>query len=128
MMFDPGNLPDLDLTNIAGGAAPELFKRELVDVLRNIADVNTDPKACRTITLEVRLYPSAQRDTIAVELGCKSKMVAVNAAGGTAVLGKRNGKLVAWAADFTQPELFDKTTAKAPLSVADRRAGAASES
>ncbi len=120
-MFDPGNLPDLDLANLANGAAPELFKRELVDVLRNIADPNTDAKTVRSITLEVRFYPNAQRDTIGIELGCKSKTVAVNAAAGNAILGKRNGKLVAWSADFTQPELFEKPA----LSVADRRAGEA---
>lgn len=120
-IFDPGDLPDLELANVAAGAAPLAFRRELAEVLANIADETTDAVAPRTITLVVRFLPSTDRQTIGIEVGCKSKLVASMSAAGTAVFGKQNGQLKAWAADFAQPELFDEPVTT--LSVADRRAG-----
>lgn len=101
------DLKELTLTNIAGGAAPELFARELADVMRNIDDVNTEPKGARTITIQVRFYPGADRQTIGAEVAVSSKLAAVTSAAGTVLMGRKNGKLAAFVGDFTQPGLFD---------------------
>lgn len=42
----------LNIGNICGGAVPELFEHEIAKMMENIADVNTDPEAKRSLTLE----------------------------------------------------------------------------
>jgi hypothetical protein len=52
--------PIVTLSNIAGGAVPELFEHELQKVLANIADPNSDPSATREITLKFRFKPNTK--------------------------------------------------------------------
>lgn len=64
----------MNLSNIGGGAAMEIFDLELAKVLRNIMDPNTDPKAIREIVIKVRFRPDDDRDLGAVEVVGGSKL------------------------------------------------------
>ena len=94
----------LSLKNIAKGAVPEIFQRELETVLKNINDINTYAVEKRKITLEFEFKPNAERDVIDCTVLAKSKLVGVKAATGTAYCG--NGKM--YSRDPNQTE-FDMT-------------------
>jgi hypothetical protein len=101
-------LPDetLDLMNIANGAAIELFDHQLAKVMENIADLNTDSKAARTITLKVTFAPFPDRSGALVELKCTSSLVGTTPAQGKVFVTKRGGRLVALPEDRSQTPLF----------------------
>ena len=70
------NTPEkVNLSNIGGGVANELFLRELETVLENMADINTDPKAAREINIKFKFVPNTRRDAGEVEVRCNSKLV-----------------------------------------------------
>ncbi|MFA5659676.1 MAG: hypothetical protein WC900_10400 [Oscillospiraceae bacterium] len=64
----------LTLLNIGDGAAQELFDEQLQKVLKNIADVNTEDKAERTITLKITFKPDEKREFSAVSIQATSKL------------------------------------------------------
>lgn len=64
------------LRNLASGAVEELFDEELQNVLRNIADPNTDPETAREITIKVRIKPDEERQLGGVTVGVTSKLAA----------------------------------------------------
>jgi hypothetical protein len=66
----------VSLETIANGAVVERFNDELLKVLENIQDPNTDATAARTITLKVTLKPSEDRDMAGVDISCTSKTAA----------------------------------------------------
>jgi len=70
-MRDPEKV---NLANIGGGVAGELFERELGEVLKNITDINSDPKAIREIKLNVKIKPTDSRDVGLIEISCTSKL------------------------------------------------------
>lgn len=55
-------LERVTLLQLSQGAAGELFDDEFEKVLRNILDINTDPKAKRKISLEIELAPAESRE------------------------------------------------------------------
>ena len=81
------SLETLSLKNVAKGAVPEIFQRELEIVLQNINDTNTYAVEKRKITLEFEFKPNAERDVVDVTVLAKSKLVGVKAATGTAYCG-----------------------------------------
>ena len=99
------------LATLHGGAAGELFQRELARALDNIADPNTPAKAKRTITLQVAIVPDEDRAVGDVVLTVVSKLPGPKAAATRLFFGRRGGKVVAIEADPKQPGLFDE---KAP--------------
>lgn len=100
-----GEFKILDISNFAKGAAPELFERELSEVLKNIDDVNTKADFQREITLKFVIKPNADREEASVSVEAKSKLAPVKVASGQAHFGRRNGKLTAFAQNINQMEL-----------------------
>jgi hypothetical protein len=96
----------LSLENICGGAVEEVFQRELIAILANIADVNTEPEAKRKITFEFTFEPFEDRSGAKVVFACKSKQAPVNAAHGTMFLSRRGSTFVAVPHDPKQARLF----------------------
>src|SRR5690606_25765483 len=68
---------DVTLTNIGGGAAVELFDRELQEVLKNIQDPNTPARKKRLIQIQISLTPNENREHAQVEIHVNSKLAAV---------------------------------------------------
>ena len=58
---------------LGGGAAAEMFDRELEKVLANIYDPNRPYKQPRKITLELTLRPDENRDKVGVSIAVSSK-------------------------------------------------------
>src|SRR5207244_5955141 len=85
----------VSLATLAGGAAVELFQKELDQVVRNIADVNTDPKAAREINLKVKITPSDERDVGDVIVTCASKLGPIKGVRTAFYFGRLRGRLVA---------------------------------
>jgi hypothetical protein len=61
----------IDLTQFADGAVAERFNQELIKVLENIADPNTDPKKARKLTLTVSIAGNEKRDIATVGIQAK---------------------------------------------------------
>lgn len=97
----------LSLANLMGGAAVELFDREMAEVFRNLQDANTPPEKSRRITLEVVFKPFADRSGAEVEVKCESKLRGAGAPKTQIFLGRdKAGKLKAWSRDPRQVQLF----------------------
>lgn len=102
-------MPDcVTLGTIAGGAAVELFQVELDKVLRNIEDVNTDPKAKRRIVLEFIIQPDDARQVGAVGIRCSSKTASLKPVGAVLYFGRQAGAPIAIEVDTQQQKLFDQ--------------------
>ena len=65
---------NLNLSNIANGAVDERFNLELVKVLKNIADLNTDPGKARKITLTVTFKGGTERNMAKVSVDAKTTL------------------------------------------------------
>lgn len=96
------------LNNIGGGALSELFEAELVRVLENIADPNTDAGARRSINISVSFKPKADRSVADVTLTCGSKVAGIKNVDTQLYMGKHQGKLIAVENDPRQSSLFDQ--------------------
>jgi hypothetical protein len=100
------------LVSIGGGAAVELFERELQAVLKSIADVNTDPEALRTITVTVKIKPTPERSMGQVLIDAKSKVPGASPHTTTIYMGRvKTGELVAVESNPKQLS-FDKPPAE----------------
>ena len=62
------------LETLGQGAAVELFNDALADVLRNIADPNTNPEGIREITLKVKVKPGPDRQFGKVAMAATTKL------------------------------------------------------
>lgn len=103
------NLKPVTLETIAGGAVVELFQAELARVLENMADINTDPEAKRTITLSVEFKPEGvKRDNADVKVKCTSKLAGILTINSQIYMGMHNGELVAVENDPRQGSFFDE--------------------
>lgn len=66
---------NINLLNLAGGGAVERFNDALEDVIADIRDVNTDPKATRAITLKVTFKPKdEERDFGDITIDCNTTL------------------------------------------------------
>src|SRR5258708_38078634 len=101
----------LSLENICNGGVPEVFERELSEVLKNIADVNTDPEETRKITFEFIFEPTKDRTGAVVRFRCKSKVAPVEEVSGQCFLQRRGATDVAIAHDPNQARMFDGKSA-----------------
>jgi hypothetical protein len=90
------NKEHLSLANLAGGAAVEAFDHALGEVLENIRDPNTDPKAKREINLKIWIKPNEHRNLGDIGIVCTHK-TAPQATIPTSIIIDRNsdGKAVA---------------------------------
>lgn len=67
----------ITLNGLSNGALQEVFDRELANVLENIQDTNTSPKAVRKITMSIEFKPHETRDIANVVLKADSKLAPV---------------------------------------------------
>lgn len=87
---------ELTLSNLGGGAAEELFTRELKKVLDNIANPNTEADAARDITLKIKFKPGKDRDTMSIGIVASSGLAPFKGHSTIAFIGKDNttGRMV----------------------------------
>lgn len=64
----------MNYANLGGGAAAEMFDRELEKVLANIRDLNHPSADKREITLKVEFKPDESREKARVDISVSSKM------------------------------------------------------
>lgn len=100
------NITKVDLNTICGGALPELFERELLDVMANVADINTDPKKPRRITMTVDIYPHNDRKQCEVELGVTSKTLPVVKVSGSLFIAQKGSSYEGYTTDIRQQDIF----------------------
>lgn len=101
----------LSLSNIARGAAEEIFAEELRRVLDNIADVNSDAEQKRSIVLEFLFEPFEDRSGFEIVIRSKAKLASISSAKGTAFLVRKSGENVAYPHDPRQAALFSEPDA-----------------
>lgn len=97
----------ISLTTICHGGVPEVFDRELKEVLANIADPNTAPEKTRTITMKFVFKPSEDRTGAAVDFTCRASLQPVKMVKSQMYLSRHTGQLKAYAQDARQVALFD---------------------
>lgn len=105
----------LTLVTLKGGTMVELFDRALEQVLKNLADPNTDAQSIRKIKMEVIFKANDDRDQCAVVLKCTPVLAGIKPVGTIAYLGRVKGVLMAVENDPKQGALFDKKTGPTPL-------------
>lgn len=100
----------VQIDTIGAGALKELFAAELKRILDNIADINTDPKAKRTINIALIFKPNLDRDRAEVELKCSTKLAGLLPASTNVFIGRIGGvgPLVAIDNDPKQIKLFEQ--------------------
>jgi hypothetical protein len=98
----------LTLVSLKGGALVELFDRALEQVLKNIADPNTDAESVRKIKMEVAFKADEERTRCAVILKCTPVLAGIKPVGTIAYLGRIKGEWSAVENDPAQGNLFDK--------------------
>jgi len=64
----------INLESFAGGALAEKFNDGFQDVLKNIADPNTDCKKKRKLILELEFQPDEERELSMVNIKVKTKL------------------------------------------------------
>ena len=116
------DLKDVSLTTLKGGAAVELFDRELSRVLENIDDPNTEATEEREITLKLKIKPEDDRSVTAYLLTCKAtKLAGPKTEAGIMYVGRREGGLVGVESDPVQRDMFDPEAGEGIIPIASRR-------
>ena len=109
------NENELDMTNICKCAVPEIFQREVAEVMTNINDCNTNWNTKRKITLEFTFHPFKDRTGATVEMSCKSKLAAVESVEGNVFFAAdHHGAVHAYARDPHQAALFAAQQVETP--------------
>ena len=72
-------LVEIDLNSVCEGALPELFQRELTNVIRNMKDINTEEETKRKLVIEFTLEPmrDSGRSKCTIDLKVSSKLAPV---------------------------------------------------
>lgn len=94
------------LSTICHGAVPEVFERELRQVLNNIADPNTVAEKLRTLTLKFTFKPTEDRSQTDIHFSCMAALQPVKVVKSQAFLSRHTGQLKAYAVDTRQGALF----------------------
>lgn len=111
----------ITLATIGGGAAPELFERELHRVLANIHDVNTPAKAIREISIRVWFHPDENREAAETTLEVKSKLAGVKKIRRPVFLGISDGEHIAVQSNPRQGRIFDPAPSAVDMNAVDRQ-------
>lgn len=82
-----GEVAEINLLEMMGGAVGERVSYELAKIMRNCKDLNTEAKKVRTLTVEFAIVPTDARDSAAVRVSVKSKLVPVKALDTTLLIG-----------------------------------------
>jgi len=94
-------------THIARGALPERFDHALQEVLDDMLDANTDPKATRQIVVKVTFKPMESRSEASVKLDVQVKRAGLEPIGGAVFLGRKDGRIRMVTHDVRQEDAFD---------------------
>jgi len=98
------------LDTICGGAAHQMFQREMEKVIENILDPNADESKARKITLEVVIRPDRKTaGKCNYILQATSKLAPISPQGSELFVGKKEGKFIAMEHDLRQQALFPQT-------------------
>lgn len=81
----------INLEKFADGALAEKFNIGLKEVLENIADLNTDSKKKRKLTLELSFSPDEERELSMVDIAVKTKLIPSMSVG-TKILIDKDGQ------------------------------------
>ena len=100
------------LESLGNGAANEMFETELLRVLGNILDPNTEPEALRKITLELKIKPTKDREMGNCEISVTSKLSANAAYPTRFFIGRENGRPVAYENNPRQLSLEEEENEK----------------
>lgn len=68
----------MKLSELSGGALQEIFDVEFDKVMKNIKDINTDPRAKRKITIEMTIAPNEKRTIGNIDFKVKHTEAPVN--------------------------------------------------
>ena len=96
----------ITLTTICNGGVPEVFARELAEVLANIADPNTEADKTRGLTLKFTFKPLDDRTGAIVSFSCRPVLQPVKVATSPVFLSRHSGQLQAYALDHRQVSMF----------------------
>jgi len=96
----------VSLISIGGGAAVELFDRELERVLRNVLDPNCPADAKRKITLTFTFAPDDRRECSRVAISSETKLAPPLGHGTLVYLGELDGEVAATEFNPRQATLF----------------------
>lgn len=99
----------ITIATICNGGVPEVFARELAEVLANIADPNTDASTTRGLTLKFTFKPLDDRSGAIVSFSCRPVLQPVKVATSPVFLSRHSGQLQAYALDHRQASLFAGT-------------------
>lgn len=97
----------ITIASIGNGALLELFDDAMRKVIRNVADVNTDPKKPRRINMAVTITPDEDRGVGFATIEVTTKLAGVKPVRQTLYFGEREGEPVAVANNPAQPDMFD---------------------
>ena len=100
------DMEKLNLDNICLCAVPEVFQRSLKEVIKNIRDTNTPVATERTLTLQFKFKPYADRSGADVTLSVKEGLAGIEPVKGVMYLSGKNENLHAWPSDPRQEVLF----------------------
>jgi len=95
------------LYTLSGGAAGELFDREMERVTADILDLNTEADAVRTITIKVKIKPDVNRNFGTCGIFVSSTLGAPKSVASTMFFGRKGDRAVAVENVPAQKELFD---------------------
>jgi|SRR3972149_4532003 len=99
------DISSVDVSTIAGGAFLERANDALKEVIANVLDPNTDPKAARKVLIEIKVKPFESRETCEYDIICKNKLAPAKSVGGILFIGFDGKRPVAWEKDPKQTEL-----------------------
>jgi len=86
----------MKLSEIAHGALEEQFEVEFQELLKNIADLNTDAKKARKITVTLTVKPNEKRNIADIEFQTKTTLVPSKPISTNICIDKdRTGKMIA---------------------------------
>ena len=108
------NPQEISIVTICHGGVPEVFDRELAEVLNNILDVNTDAEKARTMTLKFTFAPLQDRQGATVTFSCRAGLQPVQVAKSPIFLSRQSGAVKAYALDQRQVDLFMASAPTAP--------------
>lgn len=86
------NAQTMTLAGMREGAVEQLFQRALADVVENLDDVNTDPKAKRRISLVFTFTTNQERDIVAVDVQSATKLAVTNPVQAVVHVVRRDGR------------------------------------
>jgi len=69
---------EASLSKLSNGAIVERFDELLADVIANLCDPNTDPKAARQIVIKATFKGNAERSLSSVSIDCHTKLASAN--------------------------------------------------